>query len=164
MKVLLAALPLVLLAACGAEPGRDDAHNTILIENEAMVVPQANVAETVTGNTQAADEGAKVNLAPDGLSLVLPTGSARHVTFGQPRAAALRMRWSSFCALSCSRASRMLYFSTSTARTRRYVSRQLSKPSVYDMAPPNELGRTPHSLHFRSECASQRITMTPYFT
>lgn len=83
------ALPLLLLAACGSDAAKDDAHNTIVVESETIVVPQANVDAPATGNIQAADDVAKVNLAPDGLSLVLPTGSARHVTFGQPRGGAL---------------------------------------------------------------------------
>src|SRR5690349_15677373 len=90
MKPVIAALPLLLLAACGSEQGTADSHNTIIVENEAIVVPDANIAAPATGNALATDEAGKVNLAPDGLSLVLPSGSARHVTFGTPRDAALK--------------------------------------------------------------------------
>lgn len=85
--IALLALPL-LLAGCGAEP-EPNASETIVFHgnSEELIVP-AGPANLV--NVAEVAEPA-VNLAPDGLSVVLPTGAARHATFGMPRAAATRM-------------------------------------------------------------------------
>ncbi len=60
--------------------------------NAEIVVPAA--ADNAAGNDAVADEAdaaaaPAVNLAPDGLSLVSDSGSARHVTFGMARDAAV---------------------------------------------------------------------------
>lgn len=85
---LLAGLALALLAGCGPteEP---DANKSIVFHGNAdeLVVPKASPANLA--NMADIAEPA-VNLAPDGLSLVLPTGATRQVTFGMPRDAATR--------------------------------------------------------------------------
>lgn len=85
---LLAGFALALLAGCGPteEP---DANKSIVFHGNAdeLVVPKAAPANIA--NVADIAEPA-VNLAPDGLSLVLPTGATRQVTFGMPRDAATR--------------------------------------------------------------------------
>ena len=85
---LLAGFALALLAGCGPteEP---DANKSIVFHGTAdeLVVPKAAPANIA--NVADIAEPA-VNLAPDGLSLVLPTGATRQVTFGMPRDAATR--------------------------------------------------------------------------
>lgn len=80
---LLAGFALALLAGCGPtqEP---DANRSIVFHGNAdeLVVPKA-APENIANEGEAAEPA--VNLAPDGLSLVLPTGATRHMTFGMPR-------------------------------------------------------------------------------
>ena len=80
---LIAGFALALLAGCGPtqEP---DANKSIVFQGNAdeLIVPKAEPANIV--NVAEVAEPA-VNLAPDGLSLVLPTGATRHMTFGMPR-------------------------------------------------------------------------------
>lgn len=88
-RLLLAAPVLALLSACGSQE-EPNATDTIVFDGNAdeLVVPKAVPADNVANAAQAAQPA--VNLAPDGLSLVLPTGAARHVTFGMPRDVATR--------------------------------------------------------------------------
>ena len=85
---LLAGFALALLAGCGPteEP---DANKSIVFHGNAdeLVVPKAAPAN-IANAAEVAEPA--VNLAPDGLSLVLPTGATRQVTFGMPRDAATR--------------------------------------------------------------------------
>lgn len=85
---LLAGFALALLAGCGPteEP---DANKSIVFHGNAdeLVVPKA-APENIANVAEVAEPA--VNLAPDGLSLVLPTGATRQVTFGMPRDAATR--------------------------------------------------------------------------
>jgi hypothetical protein len=85
---LLAGFAVALLAGCGPteEP---DANKSIVFHGNAdeLVVPKAAPAN-IANMADIAEPA--VNLAPDGLSLVLPTGTTRQVTFGMPRDAATR--------------------------------------------------------------------------
>ena len=86
---LHAGFALALLAGCGPveEP---DANKSIVFQGNAdeLIVPKP-VPETNIANMAEVAEPA-VNLAPDGLGLVLPTGATRHVTFGAQRDVATR--------------------------------------------------------------------------
>lgn len=88
--VTLAAL--ALLAGCGGPGAEPGANRSITFEGNAdeLIMPSPAPAEANAANA-AEEAGPAVNLAPDGLSVVLPGGAARHVTFGTPRAAATRM-------------------------------------------------------------------------
>jgi hypothetical protein len=80
---LFVGFALALLAGCGPtqEP---DGNKSIVFHGNAdeLVVPKTAPADIA--NVAEVAEPA-VNLAPDGLSLVLPTGATRQLTFGMPR-------------------------------------------------------------------------------
>lgn len=87
----MAIAALALLAGCGSqsEPG---ANRSISFEGNADELIMPSPAPIEVNVASAAEEaGPAVNLAPDGLSIVLPTGAARQVAFGMPRADATRM-------------------------------------------------------------------------
>jgi hypothetical protein len=83
-------LPLV-LAACGGQPANNlaTAHN---VEDADITVP-VNTAGNVDdiANAAAVPAGPAINLAPDGLTLVLDGGAARQLSFGTERDAAMKM-------------------------------------------------------------------------
>lgn len=86
---------LVLLAGCGDDAPAPAPTNITIIDDgdNEIVVPRDN---SVQANAANASDGAAVsfpavNLAPDGVSLVLESGSSRHATFGLARAAAMQM-------------------------------------------------------------------------
>jgi hypothetical protein len=88
------AAALALLSACGgsqtASNGTDDV--VVLGNSDEIVMPSANGADAgaaAANNTEATTPA--VNLSPDGLTLVLPSGASRHVAFGTPRAAVSQM-------------------------------------------------------------------------
>lgn len=88
MTRCLVALPaLALLAGCGSEKAPKAPDSIVFHGNsEELVVPKAAPQTNVAEAAEPA-----VNLAPDGLSLVLPTGATRHATFGMPRDGVTRM-------------------------------------------------------------------------
>lgn len=81
----LVALPaLALLAGCGAQEEPNATDSIVFHGNaEEFVVPKAAPEANLVNAAQAAEHA--VNLAPDGLSLVLPTGATRHINFSMPR-------------------------------------------------------------------------------
>ena len=87
VRLSLTVFAALALAACAPEqPANNAAAAGIAMEGNAaeMVVPQPREA------TNGAAGAAALNLAPDGLTLVLESGASRHVTFGTPRDAVLR--------------------------------------------------------------------------
>jgi hypothetical protein len=86
----LAALPaLALLAGCGSQEEPNATDSIVFHGNaEELVVPEATPEANLVNAAQAAEPA--VNLAPDGLSLVLPTGATRHINFSMPRDLATR--------------------------------------------------------------------------
>lgn len=81
---------LALLSACGGGEQASNVTTTVDTDNGSeFVVPAGNIAldNAAAGNTAAAVAG--LNLAPDGLTLVSESGSARQLTFEAPRAAAI---------------------------------------------------------------------------
>jgi hypothetical protein len=93
MRVLAAIAALTLLAGCGGQsPTPVNIATTVETGNDAnVVVPAANLAverDPVVNETAAAPA---LNLAPDGLSLVTESGSARHASFGMARDVAMTM-------------------------------------------------------------------------
>ncbi len=86
---LIAGFALALLAGCG--PAQEpDANKSIVFQGNAdeLIVPKAAPEANIANVAEVAEPA--VNLAPDGLSLVLPTGATRHMTFGMPRDVATR--------------------------------------------------------------------------
>lgn len=82
---------LALLAGCGeqaAPPANIVA--TADTSNDTVVVPEANAAEPAAPANATAPAPA-LNIAPDGVSLVTESGSARHATFGMARDVAVPM-------------------------------------------------------------------------
>lgn len=91
MRPPLALVALALLAGCGA-PSEPDANRSITFQGNADELILPSPAPAAANAANAVETAAPaLNLAPDGLSVVLPTGAARHVTFGMPRADATRM-------------------------------------------------------------------------
>ena len=83
---------LALLAGCGEQEAPPVNLVTVETSNDANVmVPDANAADedAVAVNETAAAPA--LNLAPDGLSLVVASGSARHAGFGMARDVAVPM-------------------------------------------------------------------------
>jgi hypothetical protein len=83
----LAVLAALALAACAPEQSANNsAAAGIAMEGNAeeMIVPQPRDAANGAAGASA------LNLAPDGLSLLLEGGSARHIPFGAPRDGVLR--------------------------------------------------------------------------
>jgi hypothetical protein len=92
LHLLAGIAALTLLAGCG-EPEAPVANivTTVAGNDANVVVPPENVAtENVAVANQAAAAPA-LNLASDGLSLVLESGSARHANFGMQRDVAVPM-------------------------------------------------------------------------
>lgn len=88
-RITTAAL-LLALAACAPEQPADNGSGAsrLVAEGNAdeIVVPQTNAT---TGNE--ADQAPALNLAPDGLALVLEGGAMRHIAFGLTREEAVRL-------------------------------------------------------------------------
>jgi len=93
LPLLASVAALTLLAGCG-EPSVPTTNivttNTTISSDTNIVVPAENVVAAEPGNVTAAAAPA-LNLAPDGLSLVLESGSARHATFEMARDMAVTM-------------------------------------------------------------------------
>jgi hypothetical protein len=92
IRLTIALSPLLALAACGGgDTSREGGEEVAIVGNtEDTVVPRAAPAVNAAAPADTAP-GAAVNLAPDGLSIVLDSGAARHVPFGTAREAATRM-------------------------------------------------------------------------
>ncbi|NIJ19457.1 hypothetical protein FHS95_001126 [Sphingomonas naasensis] len=88
-RTRLAAALVALLAGCSPAEPEQNATRSITFQGNAeeLILPSPAPAEA----NAAEAAGPAINLAPDGLSLVLPSGAARQVTFGMPRADATRM-------------------------------------------------------------------------
>ena len=86
-SILSAAAALALLAGCTNEPA-----NTTVTSNSVtnIVAAPAPANNTVTAAI-AETSGPALNLAPDELTLVLPDGATRHVSFGMDKATATQM-------------------------------------------------------------------------
>lgn len=82
----------LLLAGCGGPGAEQGGSRSITFEGNAdeLIMPSPAPIEANVANA-AGEAGPAVNLAPDGLSVVLPDGAARHVAFGMARADATRM-------------------------------------------------------------------------
>jgi hypothetical protein len=76
------------LLPCSPAPKKPVESNAAANETE-IIVPPAGTADAPNASEEA--PGVAVNLAPDELTLVLPNGASRHVTFGIARADAVRM-------------------------------------------------------------------------
>jgi opacity protein-like surface antigen len=83
-----ALLALGMLAACAPEVKKPVENKTTANEAE-IIVPPAH--ETNVANASEEAPGVGVNLAPDELTLVLPNGSSRHMSFGMAKADAVKM-------------------------------------------------------------------------
>ena len=81
---------LVLLAGCGArQPGPDNSERLVVTGNaDEIVMPAAAPSNAADDATQAQPH---VNLAPDGLSLVLGDGTTRQLPFGLAQSATLEI-------------------------------------------------------------------------
>lgn len=91
IKLLPSALAaLGLLAGCSPEATKPLENKATANESEIIVPPAPEDGANVANAAEEAP-GVGVNLAPDELTLVLPTGSSRHVSFGTPRAEAVQM-------------------------------------------------------------------------
>jgi hypothetical protein len=91
IKLLPCALAaLGMLAACSPEPKQPAERKHSANESEIIVPPEANIEANVSNASDEAP-GVGVNLAPDELTVVLPNGASRHVSFGTARADATRM-------------------------------------------------------------------------
>lgn len=76
---------LALLSGCGEAPVANVV-TTVETDNGAVMVPEGNVAaDNGTIANEAAAATPTLNLAPDGVSLVLENGSSRNATFGMGR-------------------------------------------------------------------------------
>lgn len=83
---------LALLSGCGEAPVANVV-TTVETDNGAeVVVPQGNaVADNAAVGNEAAAAAPALNLAPDGVSLVLENGSTRNATFGMGREVVVTM-------------------------------------------------------------------------
>lgn len=89
IQLLAGVAALTLLAGCGEQEPAPVNLVTVNATTDANVtVPAANAAEPATNQTAAAPA---LNLAPDGVSLVTDSGSARHATFGMAQDVAVPM-------------------------------------------------------------------------
>jgi hypothetical protein len=91
MKLLASVAALTLIAGCGdQEPPPVNLVTVNAAADANVVVPAANGVEPapVANETAAAPA---LNLAPDGVSVVSDSGSARHVTFGMAQGVAVPM-------------------------------------------------------------------------
>ncbi len=80
-----------LLAGCDKADAPANDATAVDTGNAAVVVPAGNaIVDAVAANASEAAVPA-VNLAPDELTLVLASGSTRHVSFGTTKADAVRM-------------------------------------------------------------------------
>lgn len=89
MRLIPALLIFPALGACTSqEPAAERSANAITIEGNAaeMVIPQP----ARPGNASDAAATPALNLAPDGLSVMLQSGAARHLAFGMPQESTLR--------------------------------------------------------------------------
>jgi hypothetical protein len=87
---LLAFALVALLAGCGdPQPVANTPQPSIVTHDNAIIVPEAQPEANAANAAEAARPA--LNLAPDGLSLVLDSGAARHIAFGMPREPATRM-------------------------------------------------------------------------
>lgn len=89
MRLAAALLIFSALGACTPdEPAAERSANAIMIEGNAaeMVIPQP----LRPGNVADAATKPPLNLAPDGLSVMLQSGAARQLVFGMPQEATLR--------------------------------------------------------------------------
>lgn len=76
---------LALLSGCGEAPVANVV-TTVETDNGAVMVPEGNAAaDNGTIANEAAAATPALNLAPDGVSLVLENGSSRNATFGMGR-------------------------------------------------------------------------------
>lgn len=85
--ILSGAAALALLTGCTSEP----VSNTVAVSNTATTVTAPAVANSTATATVVEAAGPALNLASDELTLVLPDGGTRHVTFGMDKAAATKM-------------------------------------------------------------------------
>jgi hypothetical protein len=86
----LLVLPLLLVGCGSPEPERNATRSVVITGNASeLIVPKAH-PEGVASNASDATAPA-VNLAPDGLGLVLDGGAIRQARFGMSRAAVTRM-------------------------------------------------------------------------
>ena len=82
-------MTLALLAGCSSEPASNAVTgNAVQLGDSEIIVPQGNVAEANAAHAAAAAPA--LNIAPDELTLVMPNGSAHHITFGMDKAATVR--------------------------------------------------------------------------
>jgi hypothetical protein len=72
------------LAGCGApeQPAKQPAANVAAERAEPVAAPRPASTPTAPAAEPEPESEAKVNLAPDELTVVLESGAARHVTFG----------------------------------------------------------------------------------
>lgn len=80
---------LSMLAACAPDLPKQPAENKAEANEAEIIVPPAH--ETNIANASEEVSGLGVNLAPDELTLVLPSGASRHMSFGMARADAVKM-------------------------------------------------------------------------
>lgn len=79
------AAALALLCGCGSSDTGSNIVTHVETDNDAeFVVPETSIANGAADNATAAATPA-LNVAPDGVTLVLENGSARHATFGMGR-------------------------------------------------------------------------------
>jgi hypothetical protein len=84
VSLIAAAAALGLLAGCGQDAPAPVNVTKVETDNAAVVVPESN-ANAPLSNDAGAIAAPALNLAPDGLSVVLESGSARHANFGMAR-------------------------------------------------------------------------------
>lgn len=90
IRIGLVGLPLLLAGCGGGEPERNATRSVVITGNaNELIVPKARPEGNAANGPEAAAPA--VNLAPDGLALVLDRGATRQVRFGMPRAAVTRM-------------------------------------------------------------------------
>jgi hypothetical protein len=83
---------LALLAGCGEQEQQPVNLVTVETSNDAnVVVPEVNAAEESVAAANQTVAAPALNLAPDGLSLVSGSGSARHASFGMAQGVAVPM-------------------------------------------------------------------------
>jgi hypothetical protein len=92
IKARITAAALVLVACAPEQPANNASNVRDLVSEgnaDEIIIPQANQSGASAANTGT--PAPALNLAPDGLTLVLESGAARQLAFGTPRDAAVRM-------------------------------------------------------------------------